>query len=222
MPIAAIADSLPLAVGVALSPLPIAAVVSVLLSSKPGNAVGFLLGWMAGIVAVGALIFLVPGLETARGDPTPLSGWVRLGAGVIALALAVFQWRSRPSDDEPAEMPKMLSSLDSAGTGKTIYIGFALSAINPKNLLLTSTGATYIYAAVEAPADMIIAFAIYATVASASVIVPIIGHSLFREQMQSKLDGWKQWLIRNNAGVMTALLTVIGALIIGDGLKILF
>ena len=40
--------------------------------------------------------------------------------------------------------------------------------------------------------------------------------------MQSKLDGWKQWLIRNNAGVMTALLTVIGALIIGDGLKILF
>ena len=222
MSIAAIGDSLPMAVGVALSPLPVAAVVTVLLSSRPGNAIGFLLGWTSGILLIGALVLLMPGLESARGEPTPLTGWIRLLAGIVALVLAVLQWRKRPSDDDPLEMPKLLSSLDNAGAGKATYIGFGLSALNPKNLLLTSTGATYIYAAVDTTAQVVIALGVYAAIASMSVIVPTIGHALYAEKLQSRLGDWKTWLIRNNAGVMTALLTIIGAMILGDGLKILF
>ena len=63
----ALGESLPLAVGVALSPVPIAAVAMVL-SARPGNAPAFLAGWLVGIVAVGSLILLIPGLGTSTGS----------------------------------------------------------------------------------------------------------------------------------------------------------
>ena len=100
-------------------------------------------------------------------------------------------------------------------------MGFLLSAINPKNLLLTFAGAASIYASKATPSQQAIALIVYAVVASLSVALPIIGYRLFTERVQSVLADWKDWLLRNNAAVVTALLIVFGALIIGSGLKIL-
>ena len=48
-----IGDLLPLAVGVAVSPVPIIAVILMLLSPRAGGtSVGFLAGWVAGVVWV--------------------------------------------------------------------------------------------------------------------------------------------------------------------------
>ena len=65
------------------------------------------------------------------------------------------------------------------------------------------------------------ALAIFAVVASLSVIVPIIGYTLFTAQAIILLVKFKEWLIRNNARVMAILMFVLGALIIGSGLRIL-
>ncbi|HEX5730294.1 GAP family protein, partial [Microbacterium sp.] len=47
-----IGDILPLAIGIAISPIPIIAVILLLLSPKAkGTSIGFLLGWVLGIVA---------------------------------------------------------------------------------------------------------------------------------------------------------------------------
>ena len=221
MVLAAIGDSLPMAVGVALSPVPIAAVVTILLSARPHNASAFLVGWLTGILVIGFIVFLIPGLDTASGEPTALSGWIRLMLGSVLLVLAVRQWQQRPSADDPVEIPKVLSKLDAAGTGQTVIMGFILSALNPKNLLLTFAGAASIDASKATPSQQAIALIIYAVVASLSVGLPIIGYRLFTEWVQSVLADWKDWLIRNNAAVVTVLLIVFGALIIGNGLKIL-
>jgi len=48
-----IGDLLPLAVGVAISPIPIIAVILMLMSREASRtSVGFLIGWVAGIVVV--------------------------------------------------------------------------------------------------------------------------------------------------------------------------
>jgi len=210
-----------MAVGVALSPLPIAAVVTILLSARPNNASAFLLGWTTGILCIGGIVFLIPGLDTARGEPTTLSGWVRLMVGGVLLVLAVWQWRRRPSADDPVEAPKALSRLDSISAGKTVSMGFLLSVFNPKNLLLTFAGAASIDASMATPSQQAIALALYAVVASLSVGIPISGYVLFTERARTVLADWKNWLIRNNAIMMTALLVVFGALIIGNGLLVL-
>jgi len=221
MLLAAIVYSLPMAVGVALSPLPIAAVVTILLSARPNNAPAFLLGWIIGILCIGGIVFLIPGLDTARGEPTALSGWIRLALGGVLLVLAVWQWRQRPSADDPVEAPKVLSKLDSISAGRTVIMGFLLSSFNPKNLVLTFAGAAAIDASMATPSQQAIALALYAVVASLSVGIPIMGYVLFTERARTVLADWKDWLIRNNASVVAVLLMVFGALIIGNGLIIL-
>jgi hypothetical protein len=65
----AIGDVLPLALGVALSPIPIIAVILMLLSPKAQeNGAAFLVGWVAGIAGVSIVV-------------TALSGNAGLGSG---------------------------------------------------------------------------------------------------------------------------------------------
>ena len=72
-----IGDILPLALGVMISPIPIIAAILMLLSPKAkGTSVGFLLGWVAGIVvALTVFILLASVIPQADPDqPQPVAG----------------------------------------------------------------------------------------------------------------------------------------------------
>ena len=59
---AVIGDLLPLGLGVAISPIPIIAVILMLLSRQAARtSTGFLAGWVAGIVVVTAVVLLLVG-----------------------------------------------------------------------------------------------------------------------------------------------------------------
>ena len=65
----AIGDTLPLALGIAISPIPIIAAILMLLSPKArGTSVGFLLGWLLGIIVAVVVFTLLSGLIPAA-DP---------------------------------------------------------------------------------------------------------------------------------------------------------
>ena len=109
----AISSSLPMAVGVALSPIPVAAILVILMSARAAtNAPAFLLGWMAGILTIGLIVSLMPGLLTARGEPTQLSGLTRVALGAALLLLAGHQWRQRPAPEAVGNVPPLLARLD--------------------------------------------------------------------------------------------------------------
>ena len=104
----AVGDTLPLAIGVAISPVPVIAVILMLLSPRaPGTGVGFLAGWVVGVAVV--------------------------------------------------------------------------------------------------------------VVASSTVAVPVIGYVAAGDRVTRPLDDLRDWLTDNNATVMTVLLLVIGAVILGQG-----
>ncbi len=219
--ISAIGESLPMSVGVALSPLPVAAVMIMLLTAQAKtNGPAFLTGWVAGILAVATVVFLMPGLETARGDPTRLSGLIRLMLGLVLLFLAVRQWRQRPAPDAPVEVPKVLARLDDMGMTQSAMTGFLLSGVNPKNLFLNAAGAATIDASMLAPGPQMTALLVFTLVASLTVALPVISHFLFRPGAEAMFGQWKAWLISNNVTVLAALLLVFGTLLIGDGLTI--
>ena len=122
MMIEAIGGSLPLSVGVALSPLPIAAVIMMLITAQGRtNAPVFLLCWCRGILTVGFVVFLMPGIETARGEPTTLSGLLRIILGIALLFLSIRKWWQRPAPDEPVEVPKVLTHLDQIGVMQSMH-----------------------------------------------------------------------------------------------------
>ena len=216
---AAIAYSLPMALGVALSPVPVAAVVTVLLSARPSNALNFLLGWVAGLVAIGALVFFIPGLESSGGEPTRLAGWIRLTVGVALLVMAAVKWQRRKTVDTAAS--PMLDKLDQLDPWGMTRLAFLLSGLNPKNLMFTFAGVSYIDASMAPPKQQALAFALYVAVASASIILPLVVHGLFSDRVGGALAAFKAWLVRNNAALMSATMLVLGAIVSMNGLFIL-
>ncbi len=75
----AIGGSLALAVGIALSPIPIIAVVLMLTSQKARvNGPAFVLGWLIGLGVVGAVVLALagPGGASKSGSPAAWVGWL--------------------------------------------------------------------------------------------------------------------------------------------------
>lgn len=218
----AISSSLPMSVGVALSPIPVAAILIILMSPRAGaNAPAFLLGWMAGILTIGLVVSLAPGLVTARGEPTQLSALTRVALGAALLLLAGRQWRQRPEPEAAVNVPPTLARLDTIGVVQSSVTGFLLSAIHPKNLILNAAGAAAIDASGLDSGTQYIALVIFALIASVGISVPIAAYFIARRRVRATLDRWKDWLIRNNVQVMVALLLILGALLIARGLHIL-
>jgi threonine/homoserine/homoserine lactone efflux protein len=131
---AVIGDLLPLAIGIAISPIPIIAVILMLLSRKAtATSTGFLLGWVVGIVLVTVVVLALVGQagNTAGGEPSTLSSVLKLVLGAALILLAVRQWQGRPKEGETAAMPKWMDAIESFTFVRALLLGFGLSAINP-------------------------------------------------------------------------------------------
>ena len=101
----AIGQSLPLAVGVALSPVPIIAVVLMLTTARArANGPAFVLGWLVGLGVVGAIVLALagPGGASEEGQPAAWVSWLKLVLGLGLVLVAVRQFRGRPRGDEEA------------------------------------------------------------------------------------------------------------------------
>jgi hypothetical protein len=95
----AIGDFLPAAVGVAISPLPIVAVVLMLAAAR-GRATGpaFLVGWLVGVAGVGVVVLvLASGADASdHGEQAVWVDWLKLVVGLLLLAVSIRQWRAAP------------------------------------------------------------------------------------------------------------------------------
>jgi len=212
------------AVGVAVSPVPIIAVVLMLTTDRGRvNGPAFVLGWIAGLALAGTAILLLAGQADASdgGEPATWVGVLKLMLGLGLLALAVKQWRGRPADPEAAELPNWMQKIDGFAPGRALALAVALAAINPKNLLLTVGAATTIaHAGLEA-GEQAVALSVFILVASLGIGAPVAIYFALGEKSASLLGGLKDWMAHNNAAIMTVLLLVLGAKLLGDGITAL-
>ncbi len=219
----AVIDSLPMALGVALTPLPVAVVLVILLTARAAaNSQAYIFGWVLGILSVGSIVFLIPGLETSRGEPTALSGLIIMVFGVLLLVLGVRQWILRPKPADEVETPKLLTKIENLDVPQAALTGFLLAGPNPTNLMLTAAGAATIDASSLDPGSQAIALLIFAAIASLTIILPVTGFFLFREGAEAMFGRLKDWLVRNSPTIAAASLVVFGALLIGNGLTIFY
>jgi len=218
----AVANALPIAIGIALSPLAIAALMIILMTRRAKiNAPAFLLGWLLGFLVVGTLASLIPGVETEPGQHSTLPGCVRIALGVLLLFLALLQWLRRPLAGKEAPLPSFFGHLDDMEPSQSCLTGFLLSAAHPKNLPLIAAGVAAIGVYDLRLYAEIIAFSIFIAIASTTIILPIAAYFLAKRSAAALFKRWKNWLLRNNSIVMILLLFVFGVLLIGRGLKIL-
>ena len=217
----AIGEVLPLAVGVALSPLPIVAIVLMLVTPRARtNGPAFVIGWLLGLAVVGTIVLSVVGPS----DPTDDGGqatWVtvlQFVLGALLLLLAVRQWRSRPQAGEEPAVPKWMGTLDGFTAPRALLAGGVLSGVNPKNLLLAAGAAAAIARTDISGGEQAAAYTVFALLGTLGVAVPLVIYFALGDRSARVLESLKDWMARNNAVVTAVLLLVLGAKLVGDGI----
>ena len=217
----AFGDILPLAVGVAVSPIPIIAIVLMLGTPRARtNGPAFAAGWLAGLTIVGAIVLVLASGKSASdtGGPATWTSVLRLVFGALFLLLAARSWHGRPQPGQEAQMPKWMHAIDGFGAGKSFGVGALLSGLNPKNLALSVAAAAAIAQAEISGGEQAAALAVFVVLGSVTILAPVVIYFTMGAKAKEILDGLKLWLSAHNAAIMTVLLLVLGAKLIGDAI----
>jgi threonine/homoserine/homoserine lactone efflux protein len=218
----AIGDLLAFALGVAISPIPIIAIILMLLSARAGaNSTAFLAGWVAGVAGASVVLLALSGLigTTSNGAPSTTASVVKLVLGVLLVGLSVRNFRKRPGANEEAELPKWLQSIESITPAKAVGLGVLLSAVNPKNLLMIAGAMVSLSQYHLSVGEDSIAVVVFVLIAISTVAAPVIVYRTAGEKAQRILAAMRGWLGQNNAAVMAVLLLVIGVVLLGKGIS---
>jgi threonine/homoserine/homoserine lactone efflux protein len=218
----AIGQVLSLGVGVALSPVPIIAVVLILGTPRArGNGSAFVLGWVVGLTAAGTIILLASSGADAseQGEPADWVGVVELVLGALLLVVAVHTWRGRPRGGENAELPKWMQSIDSFRAPRSIAMGALLSGVNPKNLLLTVGAAAAIAQTGIEAGEQALALAVFVAIGTLGPGIPVALYFALGDRAKRLLDDLKVRMAANNAAIMAVLCLIIGVKLVGDGIS---
>jgi threonine/homoserine/homoserine lactone efflux protein len=218
----AIGQTLLLAVGVALSPIPIIAVILMLVTPQARvNGPAYVVGYLLGLVLLGTVLLLLaaPADASDNGEPATWVDVLMLGLGALLLLLALKQWRGRPqADDEPAT-PKWMGAIESFTPPKAFGAGVALSSVaNPKNLILAVSAVAAIAQTGIEGGEQAIAYALFALLGTVGVAVPVVIFFALGDRAGPILDRLRRWMIDHNAAIMAVLFLVIGAKLVGDAI----
>jgi len=216
-----ISEVLTFAVGVAISPVPIIAVILMLFSQRARvNGPLFLLGWVLALAIVSGVAYVL----ADQGDVATSTGasdavaWGKIVFGVLFLLLAGRQWRSKPTPgDEPA-MPKWMAGIDAFSPAKALALGVLLAGVNPKNLLLTLAAAVGLAQLGLSTTDAVVSLLAFVVVASLTIVGPVVYYLVGGAKAKAKLDSLKSWLAVHNAAVMAVLFVVFGVDLIAKGI----
>ncbi len=217
----AVGSVLSLAVGVALSPIPIVAVVLMLATPRGRvNGPAFVLGWLFALAVVGTVVLLVAGGAGAsnHGQPKTWVSILKLILGAATVLLAVHQWHGRPRGDAQPGLPDWMQQIDSFTPLKSVGLAALLAGPNPKNLMLTGAAAAAVAGAGISAGKQAIVLAIFVIIATVGVGIPLGIYYALGARSKKLLDDLRGWMIHNNQVIMSVLCLLIGAKLIGDAI----
>ena len=210
------------AIGVAISPVPIIAVILMLFSQRARvNGPAFLAGWVLALAALSTIVYVVShdGNVATSSTASDSVSWGKIVLGVALLALARRNWRKRPAPGKEAEMPKWLASVESVSPLKAFGLAVLLAAVNPKNLILIIGGGLAIAQAThETVTQEIIAGAIFTVLAASTVVLPVVAYNVAREPATKMLVTLRDWLSTHANAVLGTVFALLGVLLIGKGI----
>lgn len=216
-----ISEVLTFAIGVAISPVPIMAVILMLFSARAKvNGPMFLAGWALALAVVSVAVYVASDQSNAATSSTTSDtiAWGKIVFGVLFLLLAARNWRQRPAPGTEPQLPKWMASVDSLKPGKAFGLGLLLAGVNPKNLLLTVAAAAGLAQLGLGTTDAVVSLIVFVVVGSLTIAGPVVYYLVGGDGAKAELDAMKGWLALHNAAVMTVLFLVFGVDLIAKGL----
>ena len=166
-----------------------------------------MLGWVVGLAVVGVVGLTVANAAGASttGSSADGTNTFQIVLGALLVVFALRQWRKRPKPGVEPPMPKWMDAVDHFTPVKSAGMGVALSAVNPKNLILALSATATIASTDLSGADQAIAYIVFAVIASLGVVAPVAIFFTMGDRAAPMLDDLKQWLAHNNAAIMAVI-----------------
>ncbi|MFT3833586.1 MAG: GAP family protein [Micropruina sp.] len=225
-----IGDTLPLAMGLALSPFAIVTGIVLLLGSKGRlKTAMFGLGWFAAILTIVAIAFWVVGAAEEVSEEYASGGVdvVQLAFAALFLVLAGLSWVKRPKGQdgasegaEPAKS-KLLDRLDGLSVLGALGVGLAQGFIVIKNIPLALGAGARLGEAGLHGGEAVIAMVLFALISALGVLVPLIVALIGGPSLDDRLRSLRTWLEANMSAITIVVLLVLGGYFLGQGLGIL-
>ncbi len=111
-----------------------------------------------------------------------------------------------------------MRTIDDFTVGEAAGAGLALTALNPKSVLLVAAAAVEIAAVGLASSQELAVLLAFVAVASIGVLTPLVLAVALGERSREPLERVRGWMVRSNTAIMTVLFLVIGAKLIGDAI----
>jgi hypothetical protein len=210
----------PLGLVIALSPITVIPAVLVLQAPRPRpSSLAFLAGWLVGLAAVTALCVGASGLLGGlHRSPPAWASWLRVTLGSALILYGIYQWLTRHSH---TESPAWMRSFESITPPRAAMTAAGLVVIRPDVLLICVPAGLAIGASGLDIAGDWVAAAFFVAVAASTVAVPILAYAVAGHRLDDAMGRLKDWMEKNNAALMAAILVVIGLMVLYNGVKAL-
>ena len=210
-------ELIPLALVVALSPFSIIPAVLVLQTPRPRpTGLAFLAGWFLGLAVLSAIFVEVSGLAGGlRDKPPSWASWVRIIVGAALVVFGVYRWFTRK---QSSHTPGWMNSMNKFTPSRALLVAAALTVNNPKVLFICiAAGLAIGTAGLRAPAawGAVIWFVL---VAGSTVAIPIVAYAVAGDRLAQPLARLRDWMERQHAALVAAILVVIGLLVLYKGI----
>jgi hypothetical protein len=209
----------PFALATAVSPLPLLALLVVLLTPRAvPNGLAFAMGWAAALLAVGTLTVAVFGADAGFDGSSAGVRAFEVVAGAALVALATWQWVRRPRGDARRVDPRWLVLADRCTPPRAFALGGVLVLGNPKNLALTVAAAGVVAGASGASHERFWSLALFAVLGTAGLAVPLLLRITLGQRSAGTLTRWRRWLVLHGTPAACVVVALIGVLFVARGL----
>lgn len=207
------ASLIPHGIAVALSPLPIAALIFLLLSNRPrSNSLGFLIGWFLALllnISIFVALFHASGVP-AGGDPGGVKVF-HLILGVLLIVIGLNEWRGRPKKGKKPNIPKWMEAIAHFNMLKSFLIAVSLVTLNAKNTVLDVAVGDMISKSSDSAEGKVTAIIVFSFIASLSILIPVVAFFIMGNKLKKPLNNVNGFFIQNSNVILAVLFLLLGA-----------
>jgi hypothetical protein len=212
---------IPLALVIAVSPLSIIPAVLVLHAPQPRpSGLAFLGGWLLGLVAQTALFVSASGALGGMHHKSPptWASWLRVVLGSALILFGIYRWVTR---HRQTESPKWMRSFSTMRPRRAAITGVVLTVVRVEVLLMCLAAGLAIGTNGLDDVDKLTAGAVFVAVSASTVAIPILAYVAAGHRLDDLLERVRDWMEKNNAALLAAILLLIGAMVLHNGIRAL-
>lgn len=214
------AEVLPLALVITVSPLSIIPAVLVLHAPRPRESgLAYLAGWLFGLAGLTAISI---GVSTMLGglkeSPPQWASWLRIVVGIALIMFGVIRWLTRHGH---GHMPAWMRTLTTVTPARAAVTGAALTVVNPKVLFVCAAAGLAIGTDRLGLRGTTLSTTTFVAVAGSSVALPVLAFVAVGKRLDAPLERLKSRMEKHNAALVAGILLLIGLMVLYKGIHAL-